>query len=111
MSVWRKYAGEISKELPSKCENDAKEYDFDKAILPVFEAALSEEKLDFVSRNFQTVIDTLNNNLSKLFDTEPDINIILYHGLSIGAGWATTLDGKNTVLLGIEKIIELDWGD
>lgn len=111
ISVWRNYAEEISKELPSKCEKDAKEYDFNKSVLPVLEAALNEEKLDFVSISFQNVIDTLNDNLSKLFDTEPDINIILYLGLCNGAGWATTLDGKNTVLLGIEKIIELDWGD
>ena len=111
LELWRKYAEEISKELPSKCEKDAKEYDFNKSVLPVLEAALNEEKLDFVSRNFQNVIDTLNDNLSKLFDTEPDINIILYLGLCNGAGWATTLDGKNTVLLGIEKIIELNWGD
>ncbi len=111
MTVWRKYAGEISKELPSKCENDAKEYDFKKDVLPVLESALNADKIDFVSKSFQIVVDTLNANLSKLFDTEPDINIILYLGLCNGAGWATTLDGKNTVLLGIEKIIELDWGD
>ena len=111
MTIWRKYAGEISKELPSKCENDAKEYDFNKSVLPVIEAALNADKIDFVSSNFQAVIDTLNDNLSKLFDKEPDINIILYLGLCNGAGWATTLDGKDTVLLGIEKIIELDWGD
>ena len=96
MSVWRKYAGEISKELPSKCENDAKNYDFEKEILPVLESALNKEKLDFVSKNFQIVVDTLNSNLTKLFDTEPDINIILYLGLCNGAGWATTRDGKNT---------------
>ena len=111
IDLWRKYAEEISQELPSKCENDAKEYDFNKDVLPVLEAALNEEKIDFVSGNFQKVIDTLNDNLSKLFDTEPDIKIILYLGLCNGAGWATTLDGKDTVLLGIEKIIELDWGD
>ena len=111
MSVWRKYAGEISKELPSKCENDAKSYDFNKAVLPVIEVALNADKIDFVSKNFQIVVDTLNANLSKLFDTEPDINIILYLGLCNGAGWATTLDGKNTVLLGVEKIIELNWDD
>lgn len=111
MTVWRKYAGEISKELPSKCEIDAKEYDFNKSVLPVIEAALNANKIDYVSSNFQAVIDTLNDNLSKLFDAEPDINIILYLGLCNGAGWATTLDGKDTVLLGIEKIIELDWGD
>ena len=111
MSVWRKYAGEISKELPSKCENDAKNYDFNNDVLPVLENALDEEKINFVSRNFQAVIDTLNDNLTKLFDTDPDINIILYLGLCNGAGWATTLDDKNTVLLGVEKIIELNWGD
>ncbi len=111
LSDWRKYAAEISKELPLKCENDAKDYDFKKDILPVLETALNEEKIDLVSRNFQIVINSLNTNLAKLFEKEPDINIILYLGLCNGAGWATTLDGKDTVLLGIEKIIELDWGD
>lgn len=111
MALWREYAVNISKELPSKCENDAKEYDFNKNILPIIETALNKEKIDLVNKNFNTVIDTLKVNLTKLFNEEPDINIILYLGLCNGAGWVTTLDGKNTVLLGIEKIIELDWGD
>lgn len=111
MVKWRKYAREISKELPSKCENDSKNYDFNNSVLPVIKDALNEEKIDFVSKNFDTVIDALNENLSKLFDREPDINIILYLGLCNGAGWATSLNGKNTVLLGLEKIIELNWGD
>ena len=110
MKIWRKYANKISKELPPKCENDAKNYDFNKQILPVMAVALNNEKLDHVSRNFQAVIKTLNENLSKLFNKEPDINIILYLGLCNGAGWATTIDGKDTILLGVEKIIELDWG-
>ena len=111
IDLWRKYAKEISNELPSKCENDAKGYDFEKDVMPVLNLALNNEKIDFVSKNFQSVIKTLNSNLDKLFDKEPDINIVLYLGLCNGAGWATTLDGKNTVLLGIEKIIELGWGD
>lgn len=111
LSVWREYAADISSQLPQKCEADAKKYNFEKELLPVLSAALDEEKIDFVSATFQTVIATLNSNLSKLFDSEPDINIILYLGLCNGAGWATTLDGKNTVLLGLEKIIELGWGD
>ncbi len=111
IELWREYAGEISEELASKCENDAKSYDFNKDVLPVIELALNEEKIDLVSKNFQSVIDTLNENLTKLFKEEPDIDIILYLGLCNGAGWATTLDGKNTVLLGIEKIIELNWCD
>ena len=111
IAVWRRYASEISKELPQKCESDAKEYDFEKQVLPVLEQALNTERIDFVNNNFQAVIETLNENLTKLFDEEPDINIVLYLGLCNGAGWATTLDGKSTVLLGIEKIIELDWDD
>lgn len=108
---WRKYAAEISKELPSKCEKDAQSYNFEKDIMPVISSALNEEKIDLVDRNFKKIIGKLNKNLEKLFKTEPDINIILYLGLCNAAGWATTVDGKDTVLLGIEKIIELDWGD
>lgn len=111
LQTWRQYAGAVSKELPVKCENDAKEYDFEKDALPVLNNSLQADKIDLVSDSFQSVAATLQENLSNLFDTEPDINIILYLGLCNGAGWATTLDGKNTVLLGIEKIIELNWGD
>ena len=111
INLWREYAAEISEELPSKCENDAKDYDFNKDVLPVIELSLNEEKIDLVSKNFQIVTDKLNENLSKLFKEEPDIDIILYLGLCNGAGWATTLDNKNTVLLGVEKIIELNWCD
>ena len=111
IELWRVYATEISKELPSKCEDDIKNYDFNKDVLPIIEFSLDEEKIDLVSKNFQIVADKLNENLSKLFKEEPDIDIILYLGLCNGAGWATTLNNKNTVLLGIEKIIELNWCD
>lgn len=109
MSVWRKYASEISTELTEKCEKDAKKYNFEEDILPIISASLNEDKINFVSDNFQLVVNTLTDNLIKLFDSEPDINVILYLGLGNGAGWATTIDGKDTVLLGIEKIIELNW--
>ncbi len=111
LQAWRRYASEISTSLPAKCEADAKDYDFANEVLPVLENALHEEKIELVSGNFQTVIKQLHENLNKLFETEPDISIILYLGLCNGAGWATRLDGKDTVLLGIEKIIELDWGN
>lgn len=111
ISIWREYAETISGELPAKCETDAKNYNFEKDILPVISLALNETKIEYVDRSFQAVIKDLNANLTKLFDKEPDIKIVLYLGLCNGAGWATDLDGKDTVLLGIEKIIELDWGD
>lgn len=52
IDLWRKYAGDISKELPLKCESDAKSYEFSKEIFPVIKDALNEEKINFVSRNF-----------------------------------------------------------
>ena len=104
INLWREYAREISKELPSKCENDAKGYNFDKEVQPVLKMALNDEKIDFVNKSFNAVMDTLNGNLSKLFDSEPDINIILYLGLCNAAGWVTTINGRDVVLLGIEKI-------
>ena len=86
IDIWRKYANEISVELSSKCENDAKNYNFEKEVLPVLNFALDNEKIDFVSSNFQAVIKNLKDNLSKLFNSEPDINVILYLGLCNGAG-------------------------
>ena len=111
LQAWRRYASKISVSLPAKCEADAKDYDFANEVLPVLENALHEEKIEWVNQSFQAVIKQLHENLNKLFETEPDISIILYLGLCNGAGWATRLDGKDTVLLGIEKIIELGWGN
>ena len=45
------------------------------------------------------------------FENGVETDIILYLGLCNGAGWATSLDGRDAVLLGIEKIIELNWQD
>ena len=42
IDLWREYAGEISEELPLKCENDIKNYDYNKDVLPVIELALNE---------------------------------------------------------------------
>ena len=35
LDSWRKYTKEFSYELSKKCEQDAKEYDFNKVIFPV----------------------------------------------------------------------------
>ena len=48
-------------------------------------------------------------NIGRLLKTA-STDIILYLGCAT-AGWATSLDGRDAVLLGIEKIIELNWQD
>ena len=47
--------------------------------------------------------------LTKVFGKSADADIVLYIGLCNGAGWVTKIQERTTVLLGIEKIIELDW--
>ncbi len=111
LETWRIYAAQISPELPALCETDLEKYDFEQDVLPVITACLQRgDKLEQVSLAFDAVTKQLTKNLTSLFAEEPDIQIILYLGLCNGAGWATTLDGKPAVLLGIEKIMELDWG-
>lgn len=110
MEIWRDYAVAISPNLASKCENDSQGYDFQTEVLPVIQSALADKaKLDILSDVFDEVARDLTVRITKLFDKEIELEIILYLGLCNGAGWATTLDGRDVILLGIEKIIELDW--
>lgn len=110
--TWRNYANEISPQLASLCENDSADYHFDKQVLPILNAALNDkQKMHITNESFIRVTNQLSNNISRLFDKEIELDIILYLGLCNGAGWATSLDNKNVILLGIEKIIELNWYD
>jgi hypothetical protein len=112
MSIWREYASQISPELLSKCIEDTDEYDYENDILPVIKAALNDKyKMNLVSYNFNLVTKNLINNLMNLFDNDIEVKIILYLGMCNGAGWVTTLDDESVILLGIEKIVELNWHD
>ena len=87
-------------------------YDFERDVLPVLNgAAAGREKLLELKGSFAAVTGRLRQHIGKLFAEEPEIDIILYLGLCNGAGWATVLDGRDAVLLGIEKTIELNWQD
>ncbi len=110
IEAWRKYTKEFSFELSKKCEQDSKDYDFDKEITPVVSnVILNKEAAALTNASFVTVTKQLKRNISQLFESDIELDIILYLGLCNGAGWATTLDGRDAILLGIEKIIELNW--
>ncbi len=112
LSLWRKYANSISLSLGQKVENDASSYDLDKQVVPVINYAISNvSKLEETHNSFVNATQQLKDRFIKVFKSDLDVDIILYLGLCNGAGWATSLDGKKTVLLGIEKIIELNWCD
>lgn len=112
LETWREYAAHIFTELPGKCECDAKDYDFESQVLPVITSALkNKNQMDLTEHSFQMVTDELADDVWDLFGYDTDFTIILYLGLCNGAGWATTLEENDVILLGIEKIIELGWSD
>jgi hypothetical protein len=53
----------------------------------------------------------LNEKIVREFGKELNVDIVLYLGLCNGAGWVTNINGFDIILLGIEKIIELNWVD
>lgn len=60
-------------------------------------------------RAFHRAADGLERRLRSRFGRAPDADVVLYLGLCNGAGWATSVDGRPAVLLGLEKIVELGW--
>lgn len=110
--LWHSYAHEISLELPNKCLEDSEDYDFYINVLPVLESVMkSKEKLEKLNKSFELVTENLKERIYEALNVELDVDIILYLGLCNAAGWATKLDEKVTILLGVEKIIELGWYD
>ncbi len=109
LDAWHRYADQVSPDLFEKVESDISGYDFTSEVLPVLRVALkSKKKLETTRVSFHAVSKYLQKNLIGKFGKDLNVDIILYFGLCSGAGWATFLGGKKVVLLGIEKIVELD---
>jgi hypothetical protein len=109
-SLWKTYADKIMPGLTEKLENDSREYDFGSQLLPVLNLAMaSREKLEAAHHSFQIVTEHLAEKMRGLTGADMQVDVVFYFGLCNGAGWATTLNGNQIVLLGAEKIIELDW--
>ncbi|MBE5803264.1 MAG: hypothetical protein E7316_01960 [Clostridiales bacterium] len=105
LDAWRAYAASISPELPEKCLQDAAEYDFPTQVAPVL-AALAAEP----AKAHQAHAAFLRH-MERIPSLDVDATVVLYLGLCNAAGWATELDGRPAVLLGLEKIVELNWCD
>ena len=112
LETWKKYALTISPSLANVILKDSSKYDFNKEILPVIKNALAKRvQLEILHTNFISVTKNLEKDINDKFNINIDVSIILYLGLCNGAGWYTKVNNKRVVLLGIEKIIELDWID
>ena len=87
------------------------EYDYEKDILPILDGVNRHPALEILNTSFMEVTDGLNERIAACFGKEPDVEIVLYMGLCNAAGWATGINGKDVILLGVEKILELNWQD
>lgn len=112
---WKVYINSIYPDSSIIFENDISGYfedencSFEKNFLPVINAVLNHPRLNILHESFLQVTRGLNQKIVQKFHHELDIDIVLYLGLCNGAGWVTTINNTDTILLGIEKILELGW--
>lgn len=115
LDKWEIYIDKWVPGAKELCLNDMKEcidsgYSWNENYLPILNAVYANnEKRKETVRMFHIVSEHLDEKIIKVFGKAVDADIVLYIGLCNGAGWVTKLREKTTVLLGIEKIMELDW--
>lgn len=109
---WKDYISTYP-EIEEQCLKDASKYDFDREIRPVMLRALTSDfnKVETAHNNFVKLMSDINDDFQRVFSIHNDICMCFYMGLCNGAGWATEIDSKQTVLIGSEKVAELDWHD
>ena len=90
---------------------DSGNYVYEKDILTILNAVYENYNLETLYSSFCKITDGLNEKIIDHFGCELDIDIVLYIGLCNAAGWVTNINGRDVILLGIEKILELNWCD
>lgn len=109
---WDTYMEKVYPAAKKLIEADSASYHFERDILPVVNMVCSNnDKLRQLKESFERITDRLEEKITDKLRTTIDADIVLYLGLCNGAGWATKVEKRSAVLLGIEKIIELDWTD
>lgn len=117
MEKWEVYANSLYKNFAAHLKNDmegcldGKEYTYEKSVLPILNAVHGHPFLDVLYTSFLNVTKQINERVTACFGSELDLDIVLYMGLCNGAGWVTNIGGRDTILLGVEKILELGWQD
>ena len=115
MDRWKAYIDRFVPGAKDLCREDMQEcmgagFTWEGDFLPVLEAvARDAEKREAAVRSFRKVTEGLDRKIRERFGKTVDCDLILYLGLCNGAGWVTELAGRRVALLGIEKILELDW--
>ncbi len=86
-------------------------YSWDENFLPIINNVYNNKNIQLIKKSFLKVTNNLNEKINKIFNKRLNVDIVLYLGLCNGAGWVTKINDKTVVLLGVEKILELNWFD
>lgn len=115
---WDEYARGIHPGLADLCHEDVREvlatgeFSWEENYMPVLNAAFADPaKREAAHASFLAATRGLGEKITAAFGRTPDVEIIFYVGLCSGAGWVTPLGDKTAVLVGLEKIMELNWHD
>ena len=117
LDKWKVYMDQCIPAAKDLCLKDMQDcidagFTWDKDFMPVLNAVYSEEgKRKKAVDTFRSLTENLEERILEIYHRSVEADIILYLGLCNGAGWVCGLSGRTTVLLGIEKIIELGWLD
>lgn len=117
LKKWENYINSIYENSSDIFKKDMEEYlnsgeyTYEKDILPILNSVNGNAALDILHDSFCKVTDRLNERVKECFGKELDVDIVLYIGLCNAAGWVTAVNGKSVILLGVEKILELNWQD
>ena len=115
--AWEGYINSIYEGSSTIFTNDLQDYvqsgglSYETDILPIIQAVHKHPQAEVLHNSFCAVTEGLNEKVTALFSHELNIDVVLYLGLCNAAGWVTSINGRDVILLGIEKILELHWCD
>ena len=117
LETWKEYINSIYDKVSNIFEEDLKEYldsgnyVYENDFFPIINAVHGHPALETLHTSFTNVTHDLNEKVIDCFGHELDIDIVLYIGLCNAAGWVTNISGRDVILLGVEKILDLNWYD
>lgn len=107
---WLSYLNHIYPDFSNHILEKLSAYDFEKTCRPILENMIkSQERMELCHQNFLLITKALEEKILHKTGKSIDVDIVLYLSGCVAAGYATQIDGRNVVLLGMEKIIELAW--
>lgn len=112
MKKWERYLSATIPAFAEEIKKDSVRIDFENRALPVLNSLpVNKEKAELAHTNFLRATNKIDMKIKEQFNVSLDVNIVFYLGLCNAAGWATEINNSRVLLLGIEKIVELDWYD